>query len=420
MHRRRKILVVGGGGREHALCWRLRQSRACGEILCAPGNPGIAALAGVRCVPVSAMDIARLRELARREAVDLVVVGPEAPLSAGLVDGLRADRPRALLFGPSAAAAEIESSKVFAKGFMTRHRIATAAYGVARSVAESEAFLLSQPGERWVIKADGLCAGKGVTVCADRAEARAAAQAALAVPGGRVVIEERLVGREASVMALVSGESVAVLPPCEDHKTIGEGDVGLMTGGMGAVCPTGVVDEAALQAIERDVLLPAAAGLRAEGRPFCGLLYAGVMLTADGPRVLEFNCRFGDPETQALLMMLEADVLPLLEATAAGKPLPPRVPAGPGAAVCVVLAAAGYPGTPRTGDAIRIGAVGDAVVFHAGTALGPTGLVSAGGRVLGVGTRGDSVEAARAGAYRALGEIHLAGGAYRRDIGARG
>ncbi|MCS6913155.1 MAG: phosphoribosylamine--glycine ligase [Myxococcales bacterium] len=431
--RKSKILVVGGGGREHALCWRLRQSPGCGELLCAPGNAGIAALPGVRCLPVSAVDLAGLCAVVRHEEVDLVVVGPEAPLHAGLADALLAERNgRTAVFGCSAAAAEIEASKVFAKAFMLRHGIPTAAYTVARDAAAARAFLREQAAagrHRFVVKADGLRAGKGVTVCDDIPEAVRAAETLLS-EGSAIVIEERLVGREASCFALCDGEEVVPLPPCEDHKTLGEGDTGPMTGGMGALCPTPVVDDDLMVRVRDEILQPAARGLVAEGRPFRGLLYAGLMCTAAGPMVLEFNCRFGDPEAQPLLLLWDegvGDALAALEAVARGqlRQLPPLRPVR-GAAVCVVMAAAGYPGRVRSGDLIEgiaeaeAVAPGQVVVFHAGTVLDPSGgLRTAGGRVLGVTARAADLPAARALAYRAAAKVRFAGAQLRRDIGHR-
>jgi phosphoribosylamine--glycine ligase len=423
---RLNILLIGSGGREHALAWRLRQSPLCGRLSCAPGNPGIAALPDVSCLPVPATDLARLCEVTRREGIDLVIVGPEAPLVAGLADAIAAETGAAV-FGPSARAAEIEASKIFSKAFMQRHGIPTAAYAVVSSVDEAAAFLAAQEAAglpSWVVKADGLCAGKGVTVCDDPRQALAAATALLtAGRGAQVVIEERLRGREASCMALCDGEHVLPLPACEDHKAIGDGDTGPMTGGMGAICPTPVVDQALQEQVLAQVLRPAARGLCAEGRPFHGLLYAGIMRTAQGPRVLEFNCRFGDPETQPLMMLLEEDPLPLLWAVARRelhRHAPRRLPLA-GAAVCVVMAAAGYPGTPAIGDPItgitEAEALHKVAVFHAGTAADP--LRTAGGRVLGVTALGETLPLARALAYRAVEQIHFKGAQVRRDIGAR-
>jgi phosphoribosylamine--glycine ligase len=420
-----KILVVGGGGREHALCWSLGRSAGVREVVCAPGNAGIAQVA--RVVDVGAEDLDGQLALARKERPDLIVVGPEAPLCAGLADRLRAEG--FAVFGCSARAAEIEGSKAFAKDFMRRHGAPTAAYGVFENEEAVARFCLEIAAEgerRLVVKADGLAAGKGVTLCADSGEALAEARrmlgGAFGAAGRRVVIEEFLVGREASLMALVDGEAVAPLAPAEDHKQVGEGDTGPMTGGMGVVSPTPVLDEALTRRAVDEVLVPAARGLAADGRRFSGLLYAGLMLTADGPRVLEFNCRFGDPETQAVLARLDEDLAGLLLAVAQGRP-PAVVRFSPRASVCVVVCAEGYPGSYRKGDPIRglerAAAVEDTVVFHAGTRRVGDEIVTAGGRVLGVTASGADLAEARRRAYQAVGEIHFAGMHYRRDLGLR-
>jgi phosphoribosylamine--glycine ligase len=429
---RRNILIVGGGGREHALAHRLRQSPHAGRILCAPGNPGIARLADTRSLPIGVLDTDRLLDLVPLHHIDLVVIGPEAPLQAGLGDAFHARFGDGLsVFGCSARAALIESSKVFAKDFMRRHRIPTAAHAVIKSEAEAEAFLdRNRPRQSFVVKADGLRAGKGVTLC-DGRDPILAALRPLLHSDGQAILEERLLGREATLMALCDGEHVVPLPPCEDHKTLYDGDLGPMTGGMGAICPTPVLDPETLSRVTAQVLVPAARGLCADGRPFHGLLYAGLMLTADGPRVLEFNCRFGDPETQALVHVLSPDLLPLLDAVGRGR-LAQEVPtSGPltatGVAACVVLSAAGYPGTPRLGDPIAgLEAAAppddpDVVVFHAGTAQdGPESpLVTASGRVLSVTARAPTLPEARERAYRAAAHIHFPGAHRRTDIGAR-
>lgn len=422
----RTVLLVGGGGREHALGWRLRQGASCGRLLCAPGNPGLAALPGVTCLPVSATDLDGIREIVRREEVELLVVGPEAPLQAGLADAVAAERgERTAIFGPSAAAAEIETSKVFAKGFMARHRIATAAFSVVRDGAEAEAFLAAQAAagrRRFVVKADGLHAGKGVTVCGEIDEALAAARAAVA-GGEAAVIEERLVGREASCLALCDGEEVLPLWPCEDHKTIFDGDRGPMTGGMGVVCPTPVMDEALLQRVRDEVLRPAARGLAAEGRPFRGVLYAGIMLTAEGPRVLEYNVRFGDPECAVLLARLDGDVVPWILGGARGALDPGDVRLRDVASLGVVVAAEGYPEAPRRGVAIgglEVAAqVPHVQIFHAGTARAGDAWVTAGGRVVLVVATAHTFGEARARAYEAVDAVELPGARVRRDIGWR-
>lgn len=419
-----KILLVGGGGREHALAWGLHRSGA--EIVCAPGNPGIAAIA--RCVPVKADECAKLADLADAERVDLVVVGPEVPLVAGLAD-LMISRGKAV-FGCSKAAAEIEGSKGFSKAFMARHQIPTAAFGVFSEAGEAELFidtLAEKSAGPIVVKADGLAAGKGVVIAGSAAEAkrevrRMVIEQNLGDAGRRVVIEEFLVGREASLMALVDGEKVVPLEPAEDHKTIHDGDQGPMTGGMGTISPTPALSDLDVQRAVREVLQPTARGLAAEGRPFRGLLYAGLMLTREGPKVLEFNCRFGDPETQVLIPRISDELAPLLHATAIGK-LPDRVRFRDAAAVCVVMAAGGYPGPVAPPVEIigidKANALKDVMVFHAGTKLSDGKLMTAGGRVLGVTALGPSLKEARAQAYRAVDLIHFEGAQVRRDIGAR-
>jgi phosphoribosylamine--glycine ligase len=414
-----KILVVGGGGREHALCWALRNH----DVVCAPGNAGIQTIA--RCVSVKADELSRLAELADEENVDLVVVGPEAPLVAGLADLLRT-RGRAV-FGCSRAAAEIEGSKAFAKDFMKRHGIPTAAFGVFSEVPEAELFVdtaVEGGARRLVVKADGLAAGKGVIICEGAAEAKGAVrslidQRSLGAAGARVVVEEFLEGREASLMALCHGESVTPLQPVEDHKTVGEGDLGPMTGGMGTLSPTPVMDDLAVARAVREVLQPAARGLVADGRDFSGLLYAGLMITREGPRVLEFNCRFGDPETQPLMLRLKDDLGEVLHAVATGKP-PARVHFSDESAVCVVLAAGGYPGSYSSGAVIQgLDKVRDAVVFHAGTRRDGEAIVTSGGRVLGVTALGAGLDEARSRAYAAVQQIYFDGMHYRKDIGGR-
>jgi len=420
-----KILVVGGGGREHALAWALARSPSVREVLCAPGNAGIESVA--RCVPVKADEMVKIADLAEAEKVDLVVVGPEAPLVAGLADLLR-DRGRAV-FGCSRAAAEIEGSKIFSKELMQRHRVPTAAFGAFSQLPEAELFVdaLARDGaERVVIKADGLAAGKGVVI-ARIGDAKAELGKMLGGEtvgdaGRRVVVEEFLVGREASLMALVDGERVTPLVAAEDHKQVRDGDEGPMTGGMGVVSPTTVLSDLEAARAVREVLEPTARGLAAEGRPFRGLLYAGLMLTDKGPRALEFNCRFGDPETQVLMARLDDDLGALLYANATGARIE-RVRFSPRAAVCVVMASGGYPGAYESGVPIEgldaAGRVDGVTVFHAGTRRDGERIVTAGGRVLGVTAVGDDVAEARKRAYDAAAQIRFAGAHYRRDIGMR-
>ncbi|HEU4726851.1 MAG TPA: phosphoribosylamine--glycine ligase [Kofleriaceae bacterium] len=418
-----QILVIGSGGREHALVWQL--ARAGHQVAAAPGNPGIEAIAA--CVPVPVDDHAGLVQLAVERNVDLVVVGPEAPLVAGLADQLRA--AGLPTFGPGAAAAQLEGSKVFCKQFFGRHRIPTAPFAVASTLAEAEAAIdrIASTGGV-VVKADGLAAGKGVVVAADAAEARAAARAMLedrrfGDAGRAVVIEQRIVGREVSVLALTDGTRLEVLPAIEDHKAIFDGDRGPNTGGMGTVTPAWVTD-AIMGRIRSEILEPTLRGLRADGLDYRGVLFAGVMVEPSGaPYLLEYNCRFGDPETQPVMARMRGDLGAVLLGAARGE-----MPVGALAwdarmAVCVVVAAAGYPGAPRTGDPIGglDGIASDVIVFHAGTARRPGDgqLVSAGGRVLGVTALGISLEQARSKAYAAVDRIELAGKQVRRDIGAR-
>ncbi len=425
-----KILVVGSGGREHALAWQLAKSGH--DIIAAPGNPGIAGIG--RCFGFEADDLEGLVTLAAGEKVDLVVVGPEVPLVAGLADRLRAQG--IAVFGPGADGARLEGSKVFSKEFFARHGIPTAAFAVATSLAEAELAIerLGAGGKGVVVKADGLAAGKGVVVAGSHAEALAAAREMLearrfGAAGATVVIEQRITGREVSVLALTDGQRLEVLPPVEDHKTIFDGDKGPNTGGMGTVSPAWITDACA-QRIRHEILEPTVRGLVADGIDYRGVLYAGVMVDPAGaPYLLEYNCRFGDPETQPIMARMRGDLGEVLLGAARGE-----MPVGALAwdarhAVCVVVASAGYPGTPKVGDPIenleRATSDGDVVVFHAGTARKTAGghegvLVSAGGRVLGVTALGISVDQARAKAYAAVERIELPGKQYRRDIGMRG
>ena len=417
-----KILVVGSGGREHALVYRLAASGH--EIVCAPGNPGIEQLA--RCVAVKIEELDRIVELAQLERPDLVVVGPEAPLVAGLADRLRA--AGVPTFGPGAVGAQLEGSKAFSKEFFARHRIPTAPFAVVTTVAEADEAIERIGGGtgRVVVKADGLAAGKGVVVANDAAEAQAAAREMLEArrfgdAGARVIVEKRIVGREVSVLALTDGTRIEVLPSAEDHKTIFDGDTGPNTGGMGTVSPSWASDEL-IARITSEILQPTVTGLTKDGIGYRGVLYAGVMVDAAGtPWLLEYNCRFGDPETQPIMARMRGDFGAVLLGAAKGE-----MPVGALAwdariAVCVVVAAAGYPGTVRTGDPIGgLDTLGDdAVVFHAGTARKDGAVVSAGGRVLGVTALGISVEQARQKAYGVVDRIELAGKQVRRDIGAR-
>ena len=416
-----KILVVGSGGREHALAWRLAETGH--EVIAAPGNPGIAAVG--RCAKISMDAHEAQTKLALDEGVDLVVVGPEAPLVEGLADRMRA--AGLAVFGPGAKGAQLEGSKVFSKQFFAKHRIPTAPFAIATSSSEAEGAidrLCTASGV--VVKADGLAAGKGVVVAATAAEAKAAAKDMLearrfGAAGATVVVEQRIAGREVSVMALTDGRHLEVLPSAEDHKTIFDGDKGPNTGGMGTVSPAWISDSLAYR-IRTELLEPTLRGLAADGVEYRGVLYAGVMVDeAHAPYLLEYNCRFGDPETQPIMARMRGDLGAVLHGAARGE-----MPVGALAwdarvAVCVVVAAAGYPESPRTGDPIAgLDGVSDVVVFHAGTARRDDGtLVSSGGRVLGVTALGLGLEQARAKAYAAVDRIELAGKQVRRDIGAR-
>lgn len=417
----RSVLVVGSGAREHALAWALRRSPSVGALAVAPGNPGTAEIA--ENVPIKPDDLDGLIALARARRFDLVVVGPEAPLAAGLADRLLAEGLR--VFGPTRAAAEVEWSKAFAKEFLRRQGIPTADY---RTFADPSAALDYVATARYplVVKADGLAAGKGVTVCVSRDQAERAVRAAMiegvfGAAGRRVVIEEYLEGEEASVIALVDGERLAVLPPARDYKRLGEGDQGPNTGGMGSYAPAPLAPDR-LAEIERTILRPTVDGLRALGRPYRGALYAGLMLTPAGPQVLEFNSRFGDPEAQAILPLLTGDFAELLIACAEERLEPARVGVGPGAAVCVVLASEGYPGPSPLGRPIAglaEAAASGALLFHAGTARRDSTIVTAGGRVLSVVGLGRDLAEATERAYAAAELVHFEGRQLRRDLGAR-
>ena len=419
-----KILVVGSGGREHALAWRLADHH---QVVVAPGNPGIAAVA--RCVPdVGVTDLDRIVALALDEGVDLVVVGPEAPLVAGLADRLRA--AGLATFGPGAAGARLEGSKVFGKQFFARHRIPTAPFEIASTVEAADAAIarLAGPGGAVVIKADGLAGGKGVVVAATADAARAAAREMLEArrfgdAGATVIVEQKLVGREVSVLALTDGAHLEVLPAVQDHKAIFDGDRGPNTGGMGAVSPAWISDDLAMR-IRHEILEPTVRGLAADGIDYRGVLYAGVMVDPAGaPYLLEYNCRFGDPETQPIMARVRGDLGAVLLAAARGELHVGSLAWDARVAVCVVVATAGYPSAPLTGD--RIGGLDGphedgVIVLHAGTARRGDELVSAGGRVVGVTALGITAQQACVKAYAVVDQIDLPGKQVRRDIGARG
>lgn len=418
-----RVLLVGGGGREHALAWKLAQSPRLSKLYAAPGNPGIARIA--ECVAIRDDAIADLAELASRERIDLTVIGPEAPLAQGLAD--RFTERGLPVFGPTQAAAQLEASKVFAKTLFARYGIPTARFGTFADPGEARAFARTLGG-RTVVKADGLAAGKGAIVCPDVAAAERAIgdileRRVFGAAGARVVVEEYLEGEEVSVFVLTDGEAILPLGAAQDHKAVFDDDRGPNTGGMGAYAPPPVLDHALAARILETVIRPTVRAMAVEGRPYRGVLYAGLMLTADGPKLLEINARFGDPECQVLMPRLAEDLLPLCRAVAEGKGLPETVAWRPGAAVCVVLASGGYPGSYETGFPItgieaaerRAGVA----VFHAGTALRDGRLVTRGGRVLGVTALGADIPAAIAAAYAAVEAIRFDGMHFRRDIGHR-
>jgi phosphoribosylamine--glycine ligase len=418
-----RVLVVGGGAREHALCWKLKQSPLLTELYCAPGNPGIAAVADR--VPLAAEEVQRIADFATEMKIDLTVVGPELPLTLGLADEL-ANRGLPV-FGPTQRAAEIEGSKVFAKLFMERHGIPTAPFAVVGD-ADSARAEARRFGFPVVLKADGLAAGKGVLIVQDEAGLDEALQALFAerrfgASADRVLVEAFLPGDEVSFMALCDGERVLPLAPARDYKRIGDGDTGPNTGGMGAHSPSGGLSAEAAAEVVETVMRPAVAGLASEGRPFTGVLYAGLMITPEGPRVLEFNARFGDPKAQVLLMRLEDDLLPVLAAGAAGRFDARRLSFRREAAACIVLAAPGYPGRPLQGEVIqgldRAAALPGVEIFHAGTTVLEGELVSAGGRVLSVCATAPDLEGALERAYGAVGLVDWPAKVYRRDIGRR-
>jgi phosphoribosylamine--glycine ligase len=425
-----RLLVIGSGGREHALCWALRRAARGSRLrlYCAPGNGGIGEEA--ERVPVGATDVSALADFAERERVELTVVGGEAPLAAGLADEFA--RRGLLVAGPTRDAARLESSKAFAKDFMLRHKVPTACHRVATSADEAREILRS--GEFGaedapvVVKADGLAAGKGVVVARTRAEAEQAVVEMMeggrvqAEAAGRVVIEEALAGREASLLLWTDGRDYALMPPARDHKRVGEGDTGPNTGGMGAITAPDVLDEGTLGRVVREIVEPTLAGARREGLNFRGVLFVGLMLTAEGPRVLEYNVRFGDPEAQAILVRLQSDPAEIFEAVARGRLGELKVRWSEDTSACVVLAARGYPERPETGAPIdglaEAASLPGVQIFHAGTERGADGrLRVAGGRVLGVTSTGATLDGALARCYEAASRVRWDGMHYRRDIG---
>ena len=417
-----RVLVVGGGGRENALAWALARSQGVAAVWVAPGNGGTADIAGCHQLAIAESDAAGLLAACRTHAIDLVVIGPEAPLAAGLGDDLRA--AGVAVFGPGADGAQLEASKQWAKALMVEAAIPTAGYWPASSREEALAILEAQ-NRPLVVKADGLAAGKGVTVAESLAEARAAIEEIFAGrfggAGASLVLEERTEGPEVSVFALCDGERMVLLPPAQDHKRIGEGDTGPNTGGMGAYAPAPLLDAAGLEAVRQQVLEPTLAALKARGINYRGVIYAGLMLTPSGISVIEFNCRFGDPECETLMPLLGPELAQVLLACALGRlDVAPALTIAPHCSACVIAAAGGYPGEVRRGDRIESNLESSASLqlFHAGSQrLADGSTVTSGGRVLAVVAQGLDFDAAFAAAYGGLAQVHFEGITYRRDIG---
>lgn len=417
-----KVLVIGSGGREHALVWKLRQSPKVEKMYCAPGNAGIAQIA--ECVNIKAEDLDGLLAFALKQQIDLTVVGPEVPLTMGIVDKFQENGLK--IFGPSGKAAEIEGSKTFAKDLMAKYHIPTAKYGAFTDAAQAKAFL-DEVGLPCVVKADGLAAGKGVLICETKEDAQAAIDDILVDnkfgnAGSRVVVEEFLTGQEVSMLAFTDGTTVVPMVSSQDHKRIWDGDKGLNTGGMGAYSPAPVYTPEVHAVVVPEVLEATVAAMKAEGRPFAGILYAGLMLTADGPKVLEFNARFGDPETQAVLPRLKSDLVDIFLAIIDGKLQEQQIEWYEEAAVCVVIASGGYPESSDKGRVITgLGKASEtgAIVFHAGTKESDGNIVTNGGRVLGISALGKDIAEAIEHAYQGVAEIHFDHMQYRTDIGKK-
>lgn len=423
-----KILVIGSGGREHALLWKLKQSPSATELCCAPGNAGTGTLA--MNIAVKANDIQDLMKFAKTNRIDLTVVGPEVPLTEGIVDRFQAEG--LTIFGPTKLAAEIEGSKVFSKNFMKKYRIPTAAYLTFSLEQRREAeHYIGSAAVPCVIKADGLAAGKGAVICESRDEALRAVdemmgQKIFGSAGERIVIEEYMKGEEASVFALSDGENVALLSPAQDHKRILDGDQGKNTGGMGAYAPAPVMTKALMAQVESTIVIPTIRGMAAEGRVYRGCLYVGLMITADGPKVVEYNCRFGDPEAQVVLPLIDGDLAEIIMAVCHGNLKNYPVKLHDATAVCVVIASRGYPDKYETGKKIfgldASASKNDVVVFHSGTKSADGDVVTAGGRVLGVTSVGyrHGLEQTIQAAYSAVRQITFDGAYYRSDIGQKG
>jgi phosphoribosylamine--glycine ligase len=417
-----KILLVGGGGREHALAWKISRSPLLTRLYAAPGNAGISKLA--ECVDITADNVEGLLAFAKKEAIDLTVVGPEAPLCKGIVDLFQENRLRA--FGPSKEAAELEGSKVFCKNLLRRYGIPSANFRVFTQSKAALAFIRSSQFPI-VVKADGLAGGKGAVICQTESEAVVAVEGMMekkvfGKAGEQVVVEEFLNGVEASVMALTDGQSIATLPTTQDHKRVYDGDRGPNTGGMGAYAPAPVLSDRDELRVIREILVPTVHAMNKEKRSFKGVLYAGIMLTKSGPKVLEYNVRFGDPECQPLMLTLKSDLVPLMQAVIDGKLDQVELETDPRPAVCVVMASGGYPGSYETGyeiTGIEEAESGGAAVFHAGTAKKDGKLVTAGGRVLGVTAQGKDLREAQQNAYAAARKISFKASHFRSDIAAK-
>ncbi len=418
-----KVLVVGGGGREHALCWKISQSPLVEKTYCAPGNAGISRHA--ECLDIGVGDFDSLAQFVKKESVDLTVVGPEQPLCEGITDFF--EKEGLLIFGPSKAAAELEGSKTFSKNLMKKYGIPTGEYSVFTDIEQA----LAKAGETeppFVVKADGLAAGKGVIICRSREEGEDAVRSmmergAFGEAGEKVVIEEFLTGEEASFFALTDGENVLPLEPSQDHKPIFDGDKGPNTGGMGAYTPAPVVNDRLRQRIIDEVMVPTVRAMKSEGKTYKGVLYAGLMIKDESFKVLEFNCRFGDPEAQPLLMRMESDVVPILHSIARSEMKTDPIEWKDGFCVCVVMASRGYPGSYDKGVELKrlkdFTDTRETVVFHAGTAFSKNKLVTSGGRVLGVTSLGDTIEESILRAYQAVGSILDENLVYRTDIGKK-
>ncbi len=416
-----KVLVIGSGGREHALTWKLFQSPKVERIYCAPGNGGIGKIA--ECVPIDVTDFKGLTHFAKRKKIDLTVVGPEFPLTEGIVD--RFQQKGLKIFGPNKKAAEIEGSKAFAKELMAKYRIPTGQYCTFTDPDKAVQYI-HKYNTPLVLKADGLAAGKGVLVCHSRAEAyegvdRIMREKAFGDAGSCLIVEEFLTGEEASILAITDSDDMVLLPAAQDHKAIFEGDKGPNTGGMGAYAPAPVIDQKLLEIISQKILLPTIRGMKEEGRPYRGVLYAGLMITTTGPKILEYNCRFGDPEIQAILPLLKSDLIDLLLASVEGNisKVFPKIKSE--SAVCVVMASGGYPNQYKKEKVIHgLNQVDNSVIiFHAGTKVKGNNFLTSGGRVMGVTALGKTIRSAIERVYQNIGKITFDGAYYRKDIGYR-